>query len=56
MGKLVIFFISAARDSVDRLRLRMAVAPMDLRLSVCDREAVVMIGENPENFANRMTI
>jgi len=56
MGKLVTFFISAARDSVDRFRSRMVVAPMDLRDSVCLRDAVVMIGENPESFASWMTV
>ena len=52
MGKLVIFFISAARDSEDKLRSRTVVAPIDLRKSVCVREAVVMIGENPDSFAS----
>lgn len=34
----------------------MVVAPMDLRDSVCLRDAVVMIGENPESFASWMTV
>jgi len=50
MGKLVIFFISAARYSEDELRSRTVVGPMDLRKSVCVRETVVMIGENPDSF------
>jgi len=41
---------------VDKLRSRMAVAPMDLRESVCLGDAVVMIGENPEIFASWMTV
>jgi len=56
MGELVIFFISAARDSEDEFRSRMVVAPMDLRKSVCVREAVVIIGENPDSFASWMTV
>jgi len=56
MGKLVNLFISAARDSEDELRSRTAVAPMDLRKSVCVREAVVIIGENPDSFASWMTV
>ena len=56
MGKLVIFFISAATDSEDELRSRTVVAPMDLRKSVCVREAVVIIGENPDSFASWMTV
>jgi len=56
MGELVTFFISAARDSEDELRSRTVVAPMDLRKSVCVREAVVIIGENPDRFASWMTV
>jgi hypothetical protein len=57
MGKLDISFLSLRqKDLVGILRLRMVVAPMDLRKSVCVREVVVMIGENPESFASRMTV
>jgi hypothetical protein len=34
----------------------MCVAPIDLRKSVCFRDAVVMMGENPESFASWITV
>ena len=44
--------ISDARVEAEILRSMMCVAPIDLRYSECLREAVVMIGENPESFAS----
>ena len=44
--------ISFARLEAEILRSMTCVAPIDLRYSVCLREAVVMMGENPESFAS----
>ena len=49
MGLLVIFVTSAATSA---LRSMTCVAPRGLRKSAFFREAVVMIGLNPENLAN----
>ena len=44
--------ISDTRLDAEILRSMTCVAPIDLRNSVCLREAVVMMGENPESFAS----
>ena len=44
--------ISDTRAEAEILRSMTCVAPIDLRNSACLREAVVMIGENPESFAS----
>ena len=44
--------ISDARVEAEILRSMTCVAPIDLRYSACLREAVVMMGENPESFAS----
>ena len=51
-GSRVIFFTAETRSSVERLRSRTWVAPSDLRKAVFLREAVVMIGEKPDNVAS----
>ena len=43
---------SDARLDAEMLRSITCVAPIDLRFSACLREAVVMMGENPESFAS----
>ena len=54
IGVSVIFTISVASSAVDRLRSRTAVAPIDFRCSVFLRDAVVIMGENPDIFASWM--
>ena len=44
--------ISDTRAEAEILRSMTCVAPIDLRNSACLREAVVMMGENPESFAS----
>ena len=44
--------IADTRVEADILRSMTCVAPIDLRNSACLREAVVMMGENPESFAS----
>jgi hypothetical protein len=54
MGNLVISLTFCEILASERLRSRTFVAPMAFRCSVCFREAVVMIGESPDNFASWM--
>ena len=51
MGSLVIFLTSDRRSE---FRSTTCVAPSDFKKSVFFVEAVVMIGEKPESFANWM--
>ena len=51
-GSLVISLITAMRDGVSEFLSRTCVAPRDFRYSAFLREAVVMIGEKPDNLAN----
>lgn len=44
--------ISDTRVEAGMLRSMTCVAPIDLRYSACLRDAVVMMGENPESLAN----
>ena len=55
-GNLVISLTFCEILASGRLRSRTFVAPMAFRYSVCFSEAVVMIGESPDNFASWMTI
>ena len=43
---------SDAKEDGEILRSMTCVAPSDLRDSVCLRDAVVMMGEKPDNFAS----
>ena len=49
---LVMLLTSDARAEAEILRSMTCVAPIDLRDSACLREAVAMMGENPESFAS----
>ena len=55
IGDFVMPPISDARAEAEALRSITCVAPRDLRISVCLRDAVVMIGENPESLASCIT-
>ena len=48
----VMTLISETRAEARILRSMTCVAPIDLRNSACLREAVVMMGENPDSFAS----
>lgn len=54
-GNLVISLTFCEILAGERLRSRTFVAPMAFRCSVCFSEAVVMIGEIPDNFASWMS-
>jgi len=53
-GNLVISLTSCEILASERLRSRTFVTPIAFRCSVCFSEAVVMIGESPDNFASWM--
>lgn len=53
IGELVIFLTSAATFA---LRSMMCVAPSDLTRSVLCNDAVAMMGEKPESFANCIAV
>lgn len=53
IGELVIFLTSAATSA---LRSMTCVAPSDLTRSELDNDAVTMIGEKPERFANCIAV
>lgn len=55
MGLAVIFVMDACSSAVERLRSRRCDAPRLVRYVVCVREAVVMMGENPEMRPSWMT-
>lgn len=53
IGELVIFLTSAATSA---LRSMTCVAPSDLTRSELDNDAVTMMGEKPESFANWIAV